>query len=677
MTVEHRQHAGSNSRICGLMSSVLVVLASRAYSVIIFSALFCTLGAKLFHSIRIHMTSEYLGCIFSDIAVLLTAEVILSALCFRWPRKWMFRIATAVAAVICTWSVINAGWLIRTGTQVLPSVFLPLLRDPLSSLGIIGVNLVKMPVSAILLLGPSAIVLAFFFFVMAKPKLVSFNRRYFIGKTAVFVVIVIVTSAAGAARKHTSIEIASADLPSNCQLKCIASLLDSDAVDRWSGCNFPEITREIPAYDEMDVSLLTDRVEAKRYNVVLIVLEGVQYRYTSLCKDKANLTPFLGSLAEQGVEFCNARSSLTHTTKALFALLTGRWPSGCQDIAEAVPAERPYAGIASLLKSKLGFRTAFFTSSKGEFECGPGLAYNTGFDQFFARENLKGTDSFVGYMSCDEFAMLKPMFRWIDSDKRPFFLTFMCSVSHDPYVIPRSFGVAAREPLQRYKQTIAYTDCFLAAFDTELRKRHLGNNTVFCVISDHAEGFGEHGLFAHEKIAFDEALHIPWVIRAPGLLNPATKITQPVSSVDVAPTILSLLGVETNNLGFDGANALGFMPEDRKVYFAGWMWQGPAGFVQGNKKFVYDPTSKMVTSYNLDADPFELAGVEITGARAEKIAEQIIGWRKKTVFHINQRRVGETTLFNRWLCRWENRIAWAKYLKQKRGSVHPVSHAAP
>ncbi|GAH99284.1 unnamed protein product, partial [marine sediment metagenome] len=144
-------------------------LAPRAYSIIMFGALFCTLAVKFFHSRRIGLVNEYFGWILADIAVLLGIEVVLVAVCFRWPWRWVIRAACVIAAVVCTWSVMNAGWLIRTGTQILPTVLLPLFRDPLNTLLIIGVNLVKMPAVAVILLGPSAVALAFFFFVLAKP----------------------------------------------------------------------------------------------------------------------------------------------------------------------------------------------------------------------------------------------------------------------------------------------------------------------------------------------------------------------------------------------------------------------------------------------------------------------------------------------------------------------------
>jgi arylsulfatase A-like enzyme len=181
------------------------------------------------------------------------------------------------------------------------------------------------------------------------------------------------------------------------------------------------------------------------------------------------------------------------------------------------------------------------------------------------------------------------------------------------------------------------------------------------VISDHGEAFGEHGLLGHNRIAFDEVLHIPFCLRAPFSVEPGTKITHPVSSVDLTPILLGLLGCETESADFDGLNALGGVPPDRKVYFCGWMQEGPTGFVQSDRKFVYYPTERTACLYDLGADPLELARIELAGQRTQEIVDEISAWRKETVFRPNQTKTGRKLLFDHWLCRWTNRVSSSKY----------------
>ena len=275
----------------------------------------------------------------------------------------------------------------------------------------------------------------------------------------------------------------------------------------------------------------------------------------------------------------------------------------------------------------------------------------------------------MGYLGCDEFAMLKPITQWIKASERPFFLTVMCSVTHDPYVVPEWFGEPAEKPLQRYQQAIAYTDEFIAALDAKLSKLGLTDKTVFCVVGDHGEAFGEHGLFGHERIAFDEVLRVPLVVRAPGLIEAGTTVSEAVSSIDLTPTLLAFLGFEAEVVDFDGVNLptgvsdediLTSLSETREVFFSGWLSQSPSGFIKDGRKFIYNPTNGMLYAYNLKTDPFEKTRVQVAEEQAENIVEKIINWRKESIFRIEQTRAGENILFNCWLCEWTGRVAKAK-----------------
>jgi arylsulfatase A-like enzyme len=170
-------------------------------------------------------------------------------------------------------------------------------------------------------------------------------------------------------------------------------------------------------------------------------------------------------------------------------------------------------------------------------------------------------------------------------------------------------------------------------------------------------------------------MRVPWVIRAPFLVEPGTKVVEPVSSVDVTPTLLGLLGFDAGAAGFDGVNALAEIPKNRKVYFSGWMQQGPAGFVQGDRKFIYNPANssslsslpkgKTVSVYDLKADPLESQRRELPELLSSQTAEDIIAWRKNSIFRLGPARLwrGKKTLFDRWLCNWAGRACSVKYQK--------------
>ncbi len=643
----------SRKRIVLWIRRLLGYLIAHASSAIIFGALFCTLTVKFFHAIRTDLLSEYHTWILSDVCFLLLIELFFAVLCYRWPRRAVLRATTIMAALVCTWSVMNAGWLIRTGTQILPRVLLPVFRDPLNALLMIGVNFYQAPIATVALMGPSAVALTFLFYVLAKPRIPTYNSKAFSIRALLVIVVILVTLVMRPAMvRPGSFDIRSLGLRYNSQMWAFGSLL----TPRHRGLDNPK--RELPCDDTITLSRPN---ELPQTNVVLVILEGVQYRYTSLSDVNTVTTPFLARFAKDGVEFTNTRSTLTHTTKAVFSLLSGRFPSASQDLAETVPARKPYLSLATILRRQLGYRTAFFQSAKGNFESRSGLIHNLGYEKFYTRDDLNDPNSFIGYLACDEFAMLKPLTEWLQQEDKPFFLTYLCSITHDPYEVPEWFGQVDREPLMRYRQTISYTDTFLSALDAELCQMGFGENTIFCIVSDHAEAFGEHGLLGHERIAYDEVLHIPLCLRAPFLIEAGRKVTEPVSSIDVTPTILGLLGFDTVDAGFDGMDVLGEIPLDRKVYFSGWIPDGPAGYVCGDSKFIYNPANSAVLSYNLADDPREVVAFLPVGDDISNVMKDITDWRESTIFRINQGRSGRKVLFDHWLCWWTNRVADAKY----------------
>ena len=105
------------------------------------------------------------------------------------------------------------------------------------------------------------------------------------------------------------------------------------------------------------------------------------------------------------------------------------------------------------------------------------------------------------------------------------------------------------------------------------------------------------------------------------------------------------------------------VPDGRQVYFADWMRQAPAGLVKDNRKFIYNPRDRKLWVYDLSTDPLESDRMELAEQQSRAIADEIIAWRKGSIFRLDQERTGERMLFNRWLCSWTDRVCRVKYQK--------------
>ncbi len=68
------------------------------------------------------------------------------------------------------------------------------------------------------------------------------------------------------------------------------------------------------------------------------------------------------------------------------------------------------------------------------------------------------------------------------------------------------------------------------------------DNTLIVLTSDHGYFYGEHGLSVERRLAYEEAIRIPLLMRYPPLIKAGTTLDQFVLSVDMAPTLLDLAG---------------------------------------------------------------------------------------------------------------------------------------
>ncbi len=645
--------------------SFFAFLNARSAGIIVAAALFCTLAAKFYWAIHINRFHDWPGWIIADIFVLALAEMFIALVHHFWHKKIAVRLTLLLAAMICTWSVLNAGWLIATGTQALPAVIAPLFYDPLGRFSIIGHHLAERPVAAFALLGPSAVALAFFFYVLAKPIVPQIEKKH-IRARMIFYACLFFSASAFAVFTGEKKSPSLAELRYNSQLKAVKSLFYRNPLKK-------DIDKIMDSNDLPFISLNPIPIENKKNppktSVVIVVLEGVSPLDTNFLEGSADVS-FLQKIAKKGTAFTNCRTVATHTTKALFAIHTGVYPSVSQDYIEAAVAPQPCRSIATTLKNSAGYRTAFFQSAKGSFEARPGLVHNLGFDNFFARDDIADSNTYLGYLAADEFALLQPIEDWIKESPQPFLLTVLCSATHDPYEIPEHYIDNEinndSEPYERYCRVIEYTDSFIEELYKMISSQIDNDNLIFCVVGDHGEAFGQHSRFGHARIPYDEATRVFWIITGDKIKK--KKIDLPVSNLDVTPTILSILGFDVSSASFDGINVLQKNPDERSIFFSTWMSNGPAGFIADNRKIIYDPMNRQIIEYDLLNDPYEKNGVFLQPKKsytAEKYIEMINAWQSRN-FHYFHKAGTEKyqRIFDNWLCQTATREPRAIFDKQ-------------
>jgi arylsulfatase A-like enzyme len=257
--------------------------------------------------------------------------------------------------------------------------------------------------------------------------------------------------------------------------------------------------------------------------------------------------------------------------------------------------------------------------------------------------------------------MIPHAMQWASDGPSPFFLMMITSVTHDPYQVPLHFGPPKDTARDNYIQTLQYTDHFLRELHDSMQKQGLLDNTVFCILGDHGESFRVLGRRSR-WVPYEEVLRVPWIIWWPDRIRVGQRVDWPCSQLDVAPTLLTLIGYDVSEAGFDGRDAMVPLPVDRRLLFASWPADSPRGYLEGTRKYVYWPYNRKLFMHDLATDPGEETPVIVEGAEAAGVINDIKRWEQSTLVEIPARRFEHEFVFGHWRVFASGRSAWAYYV---------------
>jgi len=631
----------------------------RPESTLLLLALVWTVAAKLLVVLRqdpVNALSAWGDVAMPDVAF--TAGLAgLFALAYRYrPRPWVARLALLVASLVLAWAMLNAAWLLATEVQLQPGILAVLLRDPVQFWPVVETHLRQRLIYAIPIGLTGVVAVLWFVLRMVRPvPIVLRPRRYAIRAAAWISLAILAYPMDWLCHRVSGLGFAGEVLGFSSHVYALRV-----ALPRNNGADAPQApARSLPRAGEREIGL-PDGPLAELPNIVIVLLESLSHQITTLGDPQAGTTPALAALASEGTQFVCTRVPISQTTKAYWSTLTGSLPDAWGDFVEAVPVDRPYESLASILR-RAGYRSGFFEVSRGTFECAPGLFANLGFDWAWFRENLQDPSAHLGYLGGDDLRTIDPMFAWIDQGPRPFLAVMITTVAHDPYELPAWFSDPIDDRPAAYRRSVEYTDHVLGKLCERLDERGLTPNTVLCVLGDHGLSLRSHDRFGR-WVPYEELIRIPWIMRWPGRLEAGRRIEWPCSQLDVTPTLLSLLGFDIDRAGFDGRDALEPGPEDRRLYFYSGFADSPLGCVTGGQKWVFWPYTESLFAYDLSLDPGETQPATLEGAEKEQIVRDLLGWRDGTLIRVPARRFAEKTVFDHWQVFSSGRTAWAYYV---------------
>lgn len=301
-------------------------------------------------------------------------------------------------------------------------------------------------------------------------------------------------------------------------------------------------------------------------NLVLISLDTLRAASLSSYGYARATTPRMDAeLAARGTRVTRALAPRPFTPPSHMTMLTGLDPCahGVEGRHDVLGAD--HATLAERLRAE-GYDTAAITED-AYVVAGAGFA--RGFDVYY---ELRSDESSSPGFGAETFGRAA---RWLEStDARPFFLFIHTYQVHAPYDPPEGFADLFDEPLPRdpvpepnraardaYDGEIRYTDGLVGEFLAALAARGLADETLVVVTSDHGEQFGEHFWTGHGFSTHDEAIRVPLLLRAPGLVPAGRIVEAQVGLVDLVPTLLDLLGLASDD-SLQGASFAGLIRGD-------------------------------------------------------------------------------------------------------------------
>ncbi|PYR90165.1 MAG: hypothetical protein DMF84_21975 [Acidobacteria bacterium] len=286
---------------------------------------------------------------------------------------------------------------------------------------------------------------------------------------------------------------------------------------------------------------------AERDNILLITIDTARADHFGSYGYARARTRHLDRLASEGVRFDRAYSAAPITLTAHASIFTGLYPfeHGVRNNGNFYLPQR-YETLATALKAQ-GYRTAAFVSA---FVLDRRYGLARGFDTYDDR--MQGALPQVVSLEAErrgdrtELALTA----WLDAqtpdhgsptpDKPPFFVWLHLYDPHEPYRPPPPFREAFADA--PYDGEIAFTDAIIADVLEKLRAHGLLDHTIVAVIGDHGESLGDHGEETHSMFVYDAAIRVPFILWRPGRIPAGLVVRDPVRGIDLAPTLLELVG---------------------------------------------------------------------------------------------------------------------------------------
>ncbi len=389
-----------------------------------------------------------------------------------------------------------------------------------------------------------------------------------------------------------------------------------------------------------------------RPNVLLLMLESVSPSHLSYAGYDRK-TPAIDRLAYGGLRMTRVWTTATHSNYAQMAVLSSLFPRRSNGLDTYRRLDYPRVLFHDVFHL-LDYDTATISSQDENWQgmlrfqqTGTPTYYWYSADHRGPRIDT-GTEKIVPDDVTTDVAL-----DWLSRrGDKPWALYMNFQGTHFPYTV----GKLARRPHQpevptwptftylrypesekpivinRYDNALAQVDDQIARIYRYLKEVGELDNTLWIVTSDHGELFFEKGLVTHGRTLYEAEARVPLLLHWPDGIEPEER-TEPVSHLDIMPTVLQLLGLPAHpafqGRSFASASAASGEEDRRAVFMNIQGLRFVDAIVCWPYKLILDRTGETQLLFDLARDPTESSNIieqhpEITTRLADCLKRQLL-----------------------------------------------------
>ncbi len=271
-------------------------------------------------------------------------------------------------------------------------------------------------------------------------------------------------------------------------------------------------------------------------NVILVSIESLSAEFMARFGNREGITPFMDGLAKESLFFSSHFATGTRTDRGLEAITLSIPPSPGRSLVKRPDNAHIYS-LGYVFRQR-GYDVAFLYGGRGFFDNMNAFFSGNGYRTVDQTDLKRGEITFKNAWGVADEDLYRKTLREADAahgSGKHFFYHVMTTSNHRPFTYPE--GKIDISSGTGRSGAVKYTDHALKEFLSAARQRPWFDETVFVVVADHCAGSaGEVGLPIKKY-------HIPLFIYSPKQIAPR-EIVRACSQIDIAPTLLSLLGFD-------------------------------------------------------------------------------------------------------------------------------------